>query len=218
MNEASKTYKYYSELLNTYLLDPILDIGPGRDKIRESAIGFDVEDGDAQFIDNYISEKFQCVFSSHCLEHMVDPQDALRRWAKLVNKGGHLIIVVPDEDLYEQGHFPSIFNSDHKSTFTLSKAQSWSPTSVNVNEIANWLPNFSIVYCALQDNGYRRELQSFKLPRIDMSKVHNRIIVKLLNVFPLLTKRFGWKDFSIDQTLSDDVLAQILVIFKKEED
>jgi len=218
MNEASKTYRRYSDLLNSYLIDPILDIGPGQDKITESAKGFDVADGDAQFIDNYLSQKFQCVFSSHCLEHMEDPRDALRRWGELVEIGGSLIIIVPEEDLYEQGHFPSIFNSDHKSTFTLAKVKSWSPVSINVFEIANWMPNFSLVYCALQDDGYRRELQSFKLPRLDSSSLQKRIITKLKNLVPWFGNKFNDNKFSVDQTLNEDVLAQILVIFRKNKE
>jgi hypothetical protein len=55
---------------------------------------------------------------------MVNPQEAIQSWFSLVKPGGHLITIVPDEDLYEQGHFPSIFNSDHKSTFTISKSNS----------------------------------------------------------------------------------------------
>jgi hypothetical protein len=39
---------------------------------------------------------------------------------------------VPDEDLYEQGTFPSTFNTDHKHTFTIHKRTSWSSRSINV--------------------------------------------------------------------------------------
>jgi hypothetical protein len=38
-----------------------------------------------------------------------------------------MIVLVPDEDLYEQGHFPSIFNTDHKSTFILRRPSSSRP-------------------------------------------------------------------------------------------
>jgi hypothetical protein len=43
--------------------------------------------------------------------------------------------MVPDEDLYEQGVWPSIFNDDHKHTFTIRKAKSWSPKSINVVDL-----------------------------------------------------------------------------------
>jgi hypothetical protein len=40
--------------------------------------------------------------------------------------------LIPDEDLYEQGIWPSQFNADHKHTFTIYKSKSWSPVSINV--------------------------------------------------------------------------------------
>lgn len=42
---------------------------------------------------------------------------------------------MPDEDLYEQGVFPSTFNADHKHTFTIHKRSSWSSKSINVTEL-----------------------------------------------------------------------------------
>jgi len=43
---------------------------------------------------------------------MRDLQYALREWFQLVKPGDHLIVIVPDEDLYKQGYFPSRFNAD----------------------------------------------------------------------------------------------------------
>jgi hypothetical protein len=43
-----------------------------------------------------------------------------------------LIAVIPDEDLYEQGVFPSTYNPDHKWTFTMHKVHSWSDKSINL--------------------------------------------------------------------------------------
>ena len=62
---------------------------------------------------------YDAVCSSHCLEHMRDVPAALTQWWALVRKGGYLVLVVPDEDLYEQGGWPSLFNSDHKATFRI---------------------------------------------------------------------------------------------------
>ena len=51
---------------------------------------------------------------------MRDVPQALEQWWQLVKPGGAMVIVVPDEDLYEQGAWPSLFNRDHSATFRLN--------------------------------------------------------------------------------------------------
>jgi SAM-dependent methyltransferase len=75
---------------------------------------------------------FDFVHSSHCLEHLDDPREALVNWLRVVRPGGYVVVLVPDEDLYEQGEFPSTFNRDHRWTFTIHKTRSWSPRSINL--------------------------------------------------------------------------------------
>jgi hypothetical protein len=58
---------------------------------------------------------------------MANPESALSQWWSLVKPGGYLIVVVPHEDLYEQGIWPSRFNSDHKATFQLGAVSKFSP-------------------------------------------------------------------------------------------
>lgn len=116
-----------------------------------------MEDGDANIITKFVHEQFDYVYSSHCLEHMKNPKNALAEWWQLVKPGGHLMFIVPDEDLYEQGIFPSRFNPDHKATFTVSKRNSWSPVSFNVYDLALGLPGSRIVSIELQDQGYDRK-------------------------------------------------------------
>jgi ubiquinone/menaquinone biosynthesis C-methylase UbiE len=96
---------------------------------------WDMPDGDAQLLAGVRDESFDFVHSSHCLEHMRNPAEALHNWFRVLKPNGHLICMVPDEDLYEQGHFPSAFNADHKWTFTLWKAQSWSSQSINLFDL-----------------------------------------------------------------------------------
>ena len=100
---------------------------------------WDWEDGDAQFLAGVVDGAFDFVHSSHCLEHLVEPIIGLANWLRVVRPGGHLIVTVPDEDLYEQGIFPSTFNRDHKWTFTAFKTESWSPKSVNVLDLVRGL-------------------------------------------------------------------------------
>ena len=90
------------------------------------------KDGDAQLLATLPDNSFDFVHSSHCLEHMRDPREALHHWLRALKPGGHLVVLVPDEDLYEQGVFPSTFNGDHKWTFTLNKVHSWSANSINL--------------------------------------------------------------------------------------
>ena len=121
MNEASKTRAIRnSDFYSRYMNDSVIDIGCGPDLVVPHATPFDQEDGDANEILDYLKpESFSCVHSSHCLEHMRNPQKSIADWWTLVKPGGYLITVVPDEELYEQGHWPSLFNADHKSTFRL---------------------------------------------------------------------------------------------------
>ena len=91
---------------------------------------WDKEDGDAQEMFSEDDEIYDFVHSSHCLEHLDDPVLALHNWLRILKPNGYLIITVPDEDLYEQGIFPSTFNKDHKWTFTIWKSSSWSKVSI----------------------------------------------------------------------------------------
>jgi SAM-dependent methyltransferase len=80
---------------------------------------WDKEDGDAQYMNGVPDEHFDFVHSSHCLEHLVDPLVGLKNWLRVTRPGGYIVVTVPDEDLYEQGVFPSTFNGDHKWTFAV---------------------------------------------------------------------------------------------------
>jgi len=126
---------------------------------------WDVQDGDAQLLEGVADESFDFVHSSHCLEHLVDPKEALASWMRVLRPGGHLIITVPDEDLYEQGEFPSTWNRDHKWTFTIYKQDSWSARSQNLLELARDLgPQAAITRLEQLGSTYR-----FDLPRYDQT-------------------------------------------------
>lgn len=126
---------------------------------------WDLEDGDAQFMEGVPDATFDFVHSSHCLEHIRDPGQALTNWLRILKPGGFMVVMIPDEDLYEQGTFPSTFNKDHKHTFTIYKTQSWSDHSVNLTQLLlNLGPEAAIEKIELMTASYR-----FDLPRFDQT-------------------------------------------------
>lgn len=229
MKEAFKTNKIRSkDFFERYLSGKVLDIGAGDDLVCPSAERFDVEDGDANNITLYKSnESYDAIHSSHCLEHMIDPRNALSEWWKLLKPGGYLILVVPDEDLYEQGIWPSFFNSDHKNTFTLNKQKSWSPVSWNVLELVEGLDCVEVISAEVQDKYYDYTLLSkngeMRIPLdgflYKLLKGVSRLLVRVSQYRAVVWDNYLFRRYGIpvDQTMRD-ALAQIQIVAKKRID
>ena len=158
-NESTKTKKVWGELERSVLQGEGIDIGCGADPVLPGVMPFDLAQGDANRVADFVHRQFDFVYASHCLEHMRDPREAIVQWWSLVKPGGVLFVIVPDEDLYEQGFWPSRFNRDHKWTFTIAKRASWSPVSVNLLELARSLPGGEVLDIRLFDTAYDRGLQ-----------------------------------------------------------
>lgn len=147
MKECSKSIARRladSNFTRRYFVGNGIDIGGKPDPLAlyqelfclmKSVRTWDWADGDAQMLAGVPDKQFDFVHSSHCLEHLVDPRVGLRTWLRVLRDGCYLIITVPDEDLYEQGVFPSTYNRDHKWTFTSFKPRSWSAQSINVIDL-----------------------------------------------------------------------------------
>lgn len=109
-----------------------IDIGCGKDPVKPDAIKHDSIFGDeALDLSKYENEEFDYVYSSHCLEHIEHTEWALNEWWRVLKKGGHLIVVVPEWTLYEKRIFPSQFNSDHKKLFNIDTMLYFSHTLKN---------------------------------------------------------------------------------------
>jgi len=208
-----------------YLQGDVLDIGAGDNKITEGAVAFDIDSGDAQEILEHLEpETFDSVYSSHCLEHMKDAHAAIAQWWKIVRPGGYMIIIVPDEDLYEQNCWPSMFNSDHKHTFTIRKSASWSPVSINLQDLLCDLSGAELIKIGLQSDGYDRNLQGIKLtPRMHSLwnyrksaglKKHLKHFAYWLAYYPYIYCGWLQDGRSIDHT-EGKALAQIEAIVRK---
>jgi SAM-dependent methyltransferase len=151
---------------------------------------------------------------------MRDPRAALAQWWSLVKPGGVLFVIVPDEDLYEQGFWPSRFNADHKWTFTIAKRRSWSPVSVNLLDLAKSLPGGEVLDIRLFDTGYDRQLQSngqlAGTPAWRASRALGRVaygVLRLLGFDKAALKRRFVRP--VDQTTFPGTLAQIQCIVRK---
>jgi SAM-dependent methyltransferase len=141
------------EFAARYFVGEGVDFGCGRDPLGQYAEcyplmtyceGFDKElnHGNAQDTDAFRPGTLDFIHSSHLLEHVADPYATIAHWLTLLKPGGYLISIVPDEDMYEQGVWPSRFNTDHKHTFCISKAGSWSPVAL---PLAEMLPDFGCI-------------------------------------------------------------------------
>lgn len=149
-SKAAKRRFFDGNFHNRYFIGDGIDIGGKPDPFSQyigvfplvnSVKIWDLEDGDAQYMNKCDNEVYDFLVSSHCLEHMVDVYEAFKNWLRIVKNGGYLIITVPDEDMYEQGIWPSKYNEDHKWTFTINKLDSWSARSINIIDLLNFFNN-----------------------------------------------------------------------------
>lgn len=178
MHELSKSIQrrlHDANFATRYFRGDGIDIGAGPDPLGHyielfplisSVRAWDMKDGDAELMTSCADEQFDFVHSSHCLEHMRNADVALKNWFRILKPGGHLLVIVPDEDMYEQGIFPSTFNTDHKWTFTVFKTSSWSNRSRNLVELIPSLGETADLIKIEQLTGSYR----FTLPRLDQTQ------------------------------------------------
>lgn len=153
MKETSKSVPRRTrtpEFVTRFFVGQGLDIGGGSDPLALYGEQFpaitatkvwDVVDGDLQHLTGLADSSFDFVHATFVLQKMASPVEALRHWLRVLKPGGHMVVLVPDEDMYEQGYWPSRHNPEHRWTFTLFKPKSWSPVSVNLLEA---LPSLGI--------------------------------------------------------------------------
>lgn len=113
MNESAKCLP----LVDHHLKGKVLDVGCGSNKIVPHAFGVDMNAVDGLDLvvtpaDVYhLSKcnklgKFDVVFSSHCLEHLARPWEAVEDWCQLLVPGGQLILYLPFDGYYDNSKNP----------------------------------------------------------------------------------------------------------------
>ena len=140
---------------------------------------WDLPQGDGQYLETVADETYDFLHSSHCLEHLLDPAVSLANWLRVLKPGGHMVVMVPDEDLYEQGVFPSTFNDDHKWTFTIFKPQSWSGRSLNVLDLLGGLgPQAEVQKVECLNSTFYHGVQRFDQTRLPTTECAIEFVVR----------------------------------------
>lgn len=112
-----------------------LHINPGDDILKaknfplvEEIEKFDFDDFslDTDKLKDLEGKTFDFILFTSLVSFQEDPVEVVSKILEYVKPKGHLILTVPDEDLYEQGNFPSIFNKGHKRSYSIYKQDSWS--------------------------------------------------------------------------------------------
>lgn len=131
-----------------------LDIGHGGDMLCDNCRGWDVEDGDAQYLRGIGDEEFDFVYSSHTLEHLIDPATTLKNWWRILKPGGFLILYLPDRDLYEKKKtLPSNWSSSHEHFFLLNEDEP--PDTIGILPlIARTLQHYTVIYAKVCNEGH----------------------------------------------------------------
>lgn len=122
--------------------------------ITDSAIGIDIDYPGYDGLTLPFPDGSQdCVYTSHCLEHISDHAQAIRDWHRVTKIGGHIIAIVPHAHLYERGKRPpSQWNADHKRFYT--------PASLLAEFEEALEPNtYRVRYLEDIDDGYDYELK-----------------------------------------------------------
>jgi SAM-dependent methyltransferase len=149
MQEALKhnSRRLKNDFFEKYIKGKGIDIGCGAIPFHSSAIGYDLiinssynADGNFPYEDSY----FDYVHSSHCLEHLNNPEKAIQEWWRVLKTFGYFIILVPDFGLYEQRQWPSCWSGEHKTYWNLLK----------LTNFVSILPGIEIISVNKYDTNY----------------------------------------------------------------
>jgi hypothetical protein len=133
---------------------PGIDIGCGDDPVHPTFRRWDKADGDATFLRGVPDGAFWSVYSSHLLEHLDDPETALRSWWRVLAPGGCLTVVVPAMDVYEvSDELPSRWNGEHVTYWRLAEARPGDGDHVRglLGTVVRTLPGAEIIWTRMPD-------------------------------------------------------------------
>lgn len=137
----------------------VLDVGSQFDPLLPYGDRYDRHHGhgDAQYLEEIADESYDTVYASHILEHIVDPDVAIRNWLRVCRPGGHLIISIPHRDLYEKStELPSKWNPDHKHYFLPDKDEA--PCTLSLKRLGEGVADIAeIVTLDVRNDGFHSD-------------------------------------------------------------
>lgn len=104
-------------------------------------------------LQTFKAESFDFVNLGECLEHETSVFTAALAWLHLVKPGGHLVVTVPDFNLYEAKKWPSVFNVDHKWSFSIGGKKEHEQ-HLSVLEFLSKMPGIQVLRINLADSNY----------------------------------------------------------------
>jgi SAM-dependent methyltransferase len=139
-----------------FILGDGIDIGCQIDPVVERFRKWDLilGDSDATLMEGVPDDIYDTVYASHILEHLENPETAVRNWFRITSPGGHMIIVVPHRDLYERkDQPPSNWNWQHKFFFLPDKEEP--PGVLSLQAVINRaIPNANILSLRVLNDGW----------------------------------------------------------------
>jgi SAM-dependent methyltransferase len=173
----------------TYLIGDGIDIGCGEQPISlyaefypgmRSLKPWDLPDGDGALLEGVEDEIYDFVHSSHSLEHMSDPRVAMANWIRVLKKGGHMVLLLPDEDMFEQGNWPSAYaGADHITSWTIKKNQSWCPASINVVDfLSEFADSVEILKIEKLDSTYLYNIEAIDQTRTPIGECAIEVVLR----------------------------------------
>lgn len=123
-------------------LSRYVDLFPGLRRVRSWEAG----DGDAQYLKSEADASYDFLHASHCLEHMLDPHQALQHWLRVVKPGGYLVVTVPADDS-SGSEFVAPLPGPQNWSFILHQpaGSSWAPKALNVLDLLSALSGLAQV-------------------------------------------------------------------------
>jgi hypothetical protein len=137
-----------------------IDIGFGDDRIAKFVALFPLirsvrswDESDA--LTEIANESYDFVHSDRALRSALNPYTALKNWIRICKRGGHLVITLDDEDLRQDTRLYAACSANVNWTFTIAKARSASPKSVNVvNLLTKFISEIELIKIELLDAEY----------------------------------------------------------------